>query len=194
MNSDDGLHANTDLCGGVMSLTYDYCGEPKPLDSGTIHVNLMGSTAEPGIQANRGSVEPSAAPRQAGRAISEHTFEFRLSGSERQEQSWPGGVAAAIVAIRRVRTYLTRHGEPAEATSAIGGVEVRAERRGADILAPRSSATSARATWSSCRSRWGSSIWGSERKSFYKMMGNKIIVEVGNGSQRLCAVRLPKGL
>jgi hypothetical protein len=31
--------------------------------------------------------------------------------------------AAPIVAIRRVRAYLTRHGEEAEATSAIGGVE-----------------------------------------------------------------------
>jgi hypothetical protein len=118
-----------------MTFTYDYCGEPKPPDPGTIHVNLMCSTPQPGVRVNRGSVEPSAAPRQAGRAISEHTFEFRLSGFERQEQSWPRGAAAApIVAIQRVRAYLTRQGEPAEATSAIGGVEVHAELRGADIL------------------------------------------------------------
>src|SRR6516162_4465252 len=107
MKSDDGLPAASDPCSGVMTFTYDYCGAPMPPDSGSIHVNLMGSTPQPGVQGNPGSVEPSAASRQAGRAISEHTFEFRLSGCERQEQSWPRGVAAApIVAIRRVRTYL----------------------------------------------------------------------------------------
>jgi hypothetical protein len=100
-----------------------------------MHLSLMGGTPQPGVHGNRGSVEPSAAARQAGRAVSEHTFEFRLSGSERQEQSWPRGVAAApIVAIQRVRAYLTRHGEPAEATSAIGGVEVHAELRGANMV------------------------------------------------------------
>jgi hypothetical protein len=36
--------------------------------------------------------------------------------------------------IARVWAYVTRNSEPAEATSAIGGVEVHAELRGTDML------------------------------------------------------------
>ena len=67
-----------------------------------------------------------------------HTFEFRLSGSETEEQAapisslaWPSDF---IVAIERVRTYVTRQGEAA-AASAIGGVEVHAELRPGGIFA-----------------------------------------------------------
>jgi hypothetical protein len=77
-----------------------------------------------------------AAPRTP---LLRHTFEFRLSGSETQEQSLPlaegssSRPAGAILAIQSVRTYLTREGALA-ATSAIGGVEVDADLRPGGIF------------------------------------------------------------
>ncbi len=62
-----------------------------------------------------------------------HTFEFRLVGSETQEQCVPlaSGLSPAELrlATQGVRAYLTRTGEPAAASSAIGGLEVAAELR-----------------------------------------------------------------
>jgi hypothetical protein len=79
--------------------------------------------------------EGSKAPQKP---IFTHTFEFRLCGSERAEQVVPlpgtrSCGAGRIVAIERVRTYLTRQGEAA-APSAIGGVEAHAELRPSGIV------------------------------------------------------------
>jgi hypothetical protein len=122
---------------GVISYdTFASADNPQVLGQGPPIV-LLGGLGMPAASGEGGGLTPAGErlARLARRGITEHTFEFRLSGFERQEQSWPRGVAAAlIVAIRRVRAYLTRHAEPAEATSAIGGVEVHADLRGADIL------------------------------------------------------------
>jgi hypothetical protein len=73
----------------------------------------------------------SETPRPAAR----HTFEFRLGGSETQEQGWPGGgPRAGQVAIQRVRAYLSRPGADPADPSVIAGLEVHAERRAAGIV------------------------------------------------------------
>jgi hypothetical protein len=46
-------------------------------------------------------------------------------------KSWAAG---GVLAIERVRAYLTRQGEAGAATSAIGGVEVHAELREGGIV------------------------------------------------------------
>jgi hypothetical protein len=60
-----------------------------------------------------------------------HTFEFRLIGTEAQEQTLAlGGKAGrAVVAIAAVRANLTRAGDAAAEVSPIGGIDVRAELR-----------------------------------------------------------------
>jgi hypothetical protein len=68
-----------------------------------------------------------------------HTVEFRLSGSEMQEQVVPQSgskswAAGRVLAIERVRTYLTRQGEATADTRTIGGVEVHAELREGGIF------------------------------------------------------------
>jgi hypothetical protein len=136
MSSDGGASAAGDPCGGVVSFSYNACasGDNRQVVGQGPTIALVGGTGAPAANGKGGGLTP-AGERVASRGITEHSFEFRLSGSERQEQSWPRVVAAApIVAIRRVRAYLTRQGEPAEAMSAIGGVEVHAELRGTDIL------------------------------------------------------------
>jgi hypothetical protein len=77
------------------------------------------------------SEEPPAPPARFGATPHlTHTFEFRLSGSEVQEQRepferYPGSMA--VLGITGVRAYLTRQGETTGPLSAIGGLEVSAE-------------------------------------------------------------------
>jgi hypothetical protein len=67
-----------------------------------------------------------------------HTFEFRLTGSETQEQCLPLSPefppAEFILATPSVRACVTRIQDPAAASSAIGGVEVQAELRAGAIV------------------------------------------------------------
>ena len=93
-----------------------------------------GSVALPGTDAmgwltnladlERGGAEAQRAAAAPGTPIVTHSFEFRLSGSEGMEQSLALDLAkipraGLILAIRSVRTYLTRQGEPMAAASAI---------------------------------------------------------------------------
>lgn len=60
------------------------------------------------------------------------TFEFRLSGSETQEQALPvPGPAdrSVVVAVNNVRAYLTESSDAGASQNTIGGIEVWAERR-----------------------------------------------------------------
>jgi YD repeat-containing protein len=73
---------------------------------------------------------PAAPARFGATAHLTQTFEFRLSGSEVQEQREPFGRypgAMAVLGITGVRAYLTRQGETTGPLSAIGGLEVSAE-------------------------------------------------------------------
>ncbi len=67
-----------------------------------------------------------------------HTFEFRLTGAETQEQCVPLAAAlepaACCLATTAVRAYLTRTADPAAASSLIGGVEVAAELHAGSIV------------------------------------------------------------
>src|SRR5262245_3667168 len=59
------------------------------------------------------------------------TFEFRLAGSEAQEQSAPLPPRATfVVTANPVRVYLTGGEAPAGPPGAVGGIEVAAEVRG----------------------------------------------------------------
>jgi hypothetical protein len=70
-------------------------------------------------------------------ALVQRTFEFRLCGSEMQEQSVPAPGPAdgtVVVAVNNIRTYLTGSGDAGVSRSAIGAVEVWAERREGAIV------------------------------------------------------------
>jgi YD repeat-containing protein len=133
MNDDDGLTSHTDPSGNITTWVYDATGNCLgSLDQAPGTTFQWDGTASNAAEAERC---PTVAPQGAARRrkpIATHTFEFRLSGSESAEQAapiagplaWPSD---SIVAIERVRAYLTRQGEAA--TSAIGGVEVHAELR-----------------------------------------------------------------
>jgi hypothetical protein len=65
------------------------------------------------------------------------TIEMRLSGAETQERLVPVEWAEAgrdVLALTRVRAFLTRQGEPAGRSSAIGGIAVRADLQEHGIL------------------------------------------------------------
>ena len=69
-------------------------------------------------------------PRQSALPLVTRTFEFRLSGSETQEQALPvPGPAdrSVVVAVNNVRAYLTGSGETGVPQNTIGGIEVWAE-------------------------------------------------------------------
>src|SRR5258708_621729 len=71
-------------------------------------------------------------PRQPALPPARRTFEFRLCGSETQEQSVPDPGpedGSVVVAVNNVRAYLAGSGDAGASRSAIGGVEVWAERR-----------------------------------------------------------------
>jgi hypothetical protein len=87
-------------------------------------------------QLERRAAAPSTAQKHR-QPILTHTFEFRLNGSETQEQ-WLRVTgdsfrpAERVVAMRSVRTSLTRDGNAAG--SAVNDVEVAAEARPAGIF------------------------------------------------------------
>ena len=58
------------------------------------------------------------------------TLEFRLSGSEEQER-WIScaSIDCLVPASNNLRVFVTRNGDPAAASSVIGGAEVRTELR-----------------------------------------------------------------
>ncbi len=91
--------------------TYDYCGVP----------------AESAVPIHAESL-PARTP---GQPLLTRTFEFRLAGTETQEQCVPLasglGPAGLLLTTTAVRAYLTRTADPVAAISAIGGVEVAAE-------------------------------------------------------------------
>jgi hypothetical protein len=125
MNNEGALSANTDGFGRVTTFCYD-------ATANCVHVDEKASG--PVLAADGRTIKPASPPAAAvpRKPILTHTFEFRLSGSETQEQVVPlsgskSWAAGGVLAIQRVRTYLTRQGVAAAATSAIGGVEVHAE-------------------------------------------------------------------
>jgi len=104
----------------------NYRGEP-----GTVHLDWWGGHVAGRVPIADGPL----APRPSRLT---HTFEFRLSNSETQEQCLPLSPAyppsGFVLATPSVRAYLTRTNDPAAPSSAIGGVEVQAELRGAAIV------------------------------------------------------------
>jgi YD repeat-containing protein len=79
----------------------------------------------------RGEATPCGPGLSAALPTLVHTFEFRLVGTETQEQTLTlsGMTGRAAVAIAAVRLSLTRTGEAATEVSPIGGIEVHAELR-----------------------------------------------------------------
>ena len=133
MNSDDTVKPINDPFGTVYTHTYD-CMPGRPMADRPPTIDSPNGRTSP----NRNDSAPrgtAGAPRETARSAARHTFEFRLAGSETQEQAWPGGgPAAGQVAIQRVRTYLSRAGAAPADPSAIAGLEVHAERRAAGIV------------------------------------------------------------
>jgi hypothetical protein len=85
MKRDGARSAGGEPCGGVASLTYDahLSGQSPQAFGQGVTIALTAQSDFPATTGNGGKAAPSARQGQAGRAISEHTFEFRLSGSER---------------------------------------------------------------------------------------------------------------
>jgi hypothetical protein len=104
--------------GAAMKFTYDLPGR---------------STDGAKAGAGPGDAPPAPTPREP---LLRWSFEFRLTGSERQERSERLYQATAdnfVLVTECVRAYLTR-GPDAAAAGAIGGVEVRAELRDPGIV------------------------------------------------------------
>jgi hypothetical protein len=117
----------------VTTHVYDACGNLTsiPRDARTVQLDWYGRRAEGAMPIADGPVMPH-------RPGLRHTFEFRLTGSETQEQCLPLSPAFPpaefILATPNIRAYVTRTVEPAAASSAIGGVDVKAELRGTAIV------------------------------------------------------------
>jgi len=134
MNDDGGMSSHRDPDGAVKTFCYDasaHCLGSVDQAHRTAFVWDARPIDPAEAEQHRAAAAHGAAARR--KPIMTHTFELRLCGSEVQEQSVPMSGPQArpsdfIVAIERVRAYLTRQGE-AIATSAIGGVEVHAELR-----------------------------------------------------------------
>jgi hypothetical protein len=127
----------TDMCGFVTTVVR-YTGE-SGIGHGGPEPGSAADAEDKRIEAAELERSVAAERRAAGeprRPILTHTFEYRLSGSEAAEESWPlppcrPSPSGFIVAITSVRTYLTR---VTAAGSAIGGVEVHAELRPSGIF------------------------------------------------------------
>jgi hypothetical protein len=106
----------------MLSVAYSYD------DFGRLTKMMRANTA-PEIQATQSADAP--AP------VFSRTFEFRLCGTEAQEQLEPCPVcrpADFIVATSRVTVDVTRTHDPTAASNAIGGVEARAALRSGAIV------------------------------------------------------------
>jgi YD repeat-containing protein len=107
MNNEGALSANTDDFGRVTTFCYDAAANCVRIDE---------KASGPVLAADGRTIKPVVPPQ--GTAVPRkpfltHTFEFRLSGSEMQEQVVPlsrskSWAAGGVLAIERVRTYLTR--------------------------------------------------------------------------------------
>lgn len=113
--------------GGLTTYVYDahgrLCGIQEPRET-----FVYDGTGQ--VQANA-PVPGKAGPVAAGQPVIQRGVEFRLCGSEVQEQvvALDGASGALAVAFNNVRAYLTRCGE-STTSSAIGGVEVQVALRG----------------------------------------------------------------
>jgi hypothetical protein len=133
MNGDDSLKASNDPFGGVFTYAYDCLGTPVTTENRTIDNTDGGDVSI--VPAEHTTRLSGIGMTEAARPGARHTFEFRLAGSETQEQAWPGGgPRTGSVAIQRVRAYLSRLGAAPADPSAIAGLEVHAERRAAGIV------------------------------------------------------------
>jgi hypothetical protein len=133
MGSDPGSFQSY-LSADVATFVYDGCGRVTRAEGAVPIGPDHGAGHEPAhLQPIR--TEPPR-PAQAARPWRTHTFEFRLSGAETREQALPleDGAACVGVAATAVHAYLTRAGDGATAASPIGGVEVRAELRDAQVV------------------------------------------------------------
>ena len=135
MSSEPSNDANRRPHHGVTTFTYDDQGRLRSVrdEMPTSRYDWpSGKLVVP--EPSAGDPPPALTPPQP---VLRHTFEFRLTGSETQEQCLPlaSGLRPAelLLATQAVRAYLTRTGEQA-ATSAIGGVEVGAELRAGGIV------------------------------------------------------------
>ncbi len=129
MNSDPSNDSIRDPLGSVTTFTYDAEGGMTCVgrETSTFFYDATGAPVE-GPRAVHAEPLPARTP---GQARLTRTFEFRLTGTETQEQCVPlaaaRGPAACFLTTTAVRAYLTRTADPAAASSAIGGVEVAAE-------------------------------------------------------------------
>ena len=130
MKGDDGMKAGD----RVTTFVYDSSARGA---QGTDHaaIDYIGADGFTVAYGDAGAAVPASDAPVVPRPALRHTFEFRLSGSETQEQCWPGdGPSTGRVAIERMRAYLTRAGEPVAVPGAIAGLEVHAERREPGIV------------------------------------------------------------
>ncbi len=136
MSSEASNDSNQRPLGSVMTFTYDAQGG---MTSGSRETSTFYHDGSPaaveGPRPVRGALPRTSASTQPRLT---HTFEFRLTGAETQEQCVPLaaalGPAACFLGTTAVRAYLTRTADPAAASSAIGGVEVAAELHAGSIV------------------------------------------------------------
>ncbi len=129
MSSDPSHDSYRDPLGSVTTFTYD--GESGMTcvgrETSTFYYDATGASVE-GPRAVHAEPPPARTPAQPRLT---RTFEFRLTGTETQEQCVPlaaaRGPAACFLTTTAVRATLTRTADPAAGSSAIGGEEVTAE-------------------------------------------------------------------
>ena len=129
--------ATTDPLGNVVTFTYDANGTFLPNGpEAPIAYDADGRVGDP-IEP-RPPVEQSApSALQPLQPLLRHRFSFRLSGSESQEQAlpcdglWPD---QCIVAIERIRAYVTRDAQTAPAPNTIADMQVDAQLQLGRIL------------------------------------------------------------
>ena len=135
MSADRERSYSYDPMGTLTTKTYDASGTlvRREVNENTFRGFAYTGPAVPRV-ASPPLPPPAVLPAQPLHA---QTFEFRLSGSEAQEQSVALGAVGrggAIVATRCVRAYLTRSGDAGAASSVIGGFEVHAELRDGQLV------------------------------------------------------------
>ena len=126
----------TEPLGSVSTRVYDARGRLVSVSDHaptiSFQYDIVGRRVDTTDAARPEAPQASKLPAAPAGPLLTRAFEFRLTGCETQEQSFAlslGDQADCILAIQRVTAYLTRSGEQAAASSAIGGVEAHAELR-----------------------------------------------------------------
>ncbi len=136
MSSEPSNDSNQPPLGSVTTYTYD--GRSGMISGGRETTTFYYDDGPAPVEGARPVRERPPAASAPAQPVLTHTFGFRLTGAETQEQCVPLaaalGPAACCLATTAVRAYLTRTADPAAASSAIGGVEVAAELHAGSIV------------------------------------------------------------